>query len=288
MWGQMDQARKPANGRRGGRRRQLSNGRQSGVSLQLDKEKMQMKDTDHVRQKGAPAVRPPSGTEENAEQKDAEKKERETGQTFEVRWLPRRWPRLQARAEVFRTLQSLLHLSALIKDDLPAAFLETSEAYICLSPAAMSNSSSSSHARWQGAARWKQGWNEAWMGRDDSSTTTLPISESIPDERVTNALHLMQDHLQQTMVISQRQSQKTQNEQAASKTQGNAAYEVMVTATQAREQREEARLACDQNRMLNLAKEGCPGHGPFHLHVASLASEGFVWDHHMLGWTRPF
>ena len=61
-----------------------------------------------------------------------------------------------------------------------------------------------------------------------------------------------------------------------------------MTATQAREQREEARLACDQNRMLDLAKEGCPGHGPFHLHVASLASEGFVWDHHMLGWTRPF
>ena len=149
-----------------------------------------------------------------------------------MRWLPRRWPRLQARAEVFRTLQSLLHLSALIKDDLPAAFLETSKAYICLSPAAMINSSSSSHARWQGAARWKQGWNDAWKGWDDSSTTTSPISESIPDERVTNALHLMQDHLQQTTVIAQERSQKTHTQQAASKTQGNAAHEVMEAATQ--------------------------------------------------------
>ena len=128
--------------------------------------------------------------------------------------------------------QSLLHLSALIKDDLPAAFLEISKAYICLSPAAMINSSSSSHARLQGAARWKQGWNDAWKGWDDSSTTTSPISESIPEGRVTNALHLMQDHLQQTTVIAQERSQKTHTEQAASKTQGNAAHEVMEAATQ--------------------------------------------------------
>ena len=39
--------------------------------------------------------------------------------------------------------------------------------------------------------------------------------------------------------------------------------------------------------MLDLVEEGCPGHGAFHLLVASLASKGFVWDPHMLGWTRP-
>ena len=54
-------------------------------SLQLDKDKMQTKDTDHVQQKGVAAVRPPSSTEGNAEWGDAGKKKKRTGQTFEVR-----------------------------------------------------------------------------------------------------------------------------------------------------------------------------------------------------------
>ena len=62
------------------------------------------------------------------------------------------------------------------------------------------------------------------MGRSYNYSTT---SEPIPDERVTNALHMMQDHLQQTMFISQRRSQKTFTDQAASKTKGNAAFEAM-------------------------------------------------------------
>ena len=52
--------------------------------------------------------------------------------------------------------------------------------------------------------------------------------EQIPDERVTTAMHTMQDHLQQTIVISQRRSQKTLTEQAASKTNGNAANEAIL------------------------------------------------------------
>ena len=54
-------------------------------------------------------------------------------------------------------------------------------------------------------------------------------------ERVTNALHVVQDHLQQTRVISQRRSQKALTEQAASKTKSDAANETTEAATQARE-----------------------------------------------------
>ena len=65
--------------------------------------------------------------------------------------------------------------------------LRTKRLSLSLSSAAMSKGSSSSHARRQGAARWKQGWNDAWTGWDDSSATTSAIAESIPDERLTNA-----------------------------------------------------------------------------------------------------
>ena len=90
---------------------------------------------------------------------------------------------------------------------LPPFSLETSEPPSSLSLATMSNSNSSSHARWQGTTRWKQGgWNEACKGWDDCTTTESATPELIPDERVKNALHKMQDYLQQTMVISQRRS----------------------------------------------------------------------------------
>ena len=79
----------------------------------------------------------------------------------------------------------------------------------------MSNSHSSSHARWQGATRWKQGYNAAWKEWDDSTTTESAAPELISDERVMNALHKMQDNLQQTMVISQSWSQKTYNRSKA-------------------------------------------------------------------------
>ena len=52
---------------------------------------------------------------------------------------------------------------------------------------------------------------------------------------VTIALHRMQGHLPETM------AQKAYTEQAASKMQGNAAYEAVEAAAQARESQEEAR-----------------------------------------------
>ena len=63
---------------------------------------------------------------------------------------------------------------------------------------------------WQGSTRWKQGWSGSWKGWDDSSVTVSPVqnSEQISDESITTALHTLQDHLQQTTVISQRRFQK--------------------------------------------------------------------------------
>ena len=63
--------------------------------------------------------------------------------------------------------------------------LETSESHASLSLTALSKGSSSSHARWQGAARWKQGWNDAWKGWNDSAAAAPPITQSILGERVT-------------------------------------------------------------------------------------------------------
>ena len=56
----------------------------------------------------------------------------------------------------------------------------------------------------------------------------------------------MQDHLLQTMVVSQRCSQTTLTEQAASKTKGNAAYEAMEAAIQTREWQAETRRLFEQ------------------------------------------
>ena len=147
-------------------------------------------------------------------------------------------PRGQGRGPLDRPWPT--HLSAL--------FLETSESPASVSPAMMINSSSSSHAQWQGTTRWKQGWSNAWKGWDDSSATASPTHnpEHVSDERFTTALHMMLDHLQQTTVISQRRSQKTLTEQTASRTKGNAAYEAMEAATQARECQEKARLVYEQ------------------------------------------
>ena len=139
---------------------------------------------------------------------------------------------------------------ALSHEEMPAALLlvtSESHASLSLSLATTSKGSLSSHARWQGAARWKRGWNGAWKGWDDISATTSPIPESILDERLTSALHMMQDHLQQTIVISQRRLQKTLSERSASKTNGNAACEAMEAVAEARE-RQEARRPYEQKR----------------------------------------
>ena len=38
---------------------------------------------------------------------------------------------------------------------------------------------------------------------------------------------------------------------------------------------------------LDMVCEGCPGHGPTHLLVASAAEIGFRWDPLALAWSRP-
>ena len=58
---------------------------------------------------------------------------------------------------------------------------------------------------------------------------------------------MMQDHLQQTTVISHKRAQKTLAEQSASKTKGYAAYEATEATTQAREWQEEAKRLYEQN-----------------------------------------
>ena len=40
-------------------------------------------------------------------------------------------------------------------------------------------------------------------------------------------------------------------------------------------------------RLLGMVCEGCPGHGPIHLLVASAAEIGFRWDPLALAWSRP-
>ena len=86
--------------------------------------------------------------------------------------------------------------------------------------------------RWQGNSGWKQSWSGAWKGWDDSS-----------DERI---LHTMQDHLQQTTVITKRRPQKMLSKQSTSKTKDDAASEAMEALTQERERQEEARCVCEQ------------------------------------------
>ena len=132
---------------------------------------------------------------------------------------------------------------ALIHDEMPAAFFSRYLRVTCFSLflSTTSKGSSSSHARWQGAARWKRGWNDPWKGWDDISATTSPISESKLDERLTSGLHMMQDHLPQTIVISQRRLQKTLSERSASKTKGNAACETTEAVAEARERQETRR-----------------------------------------------
>ena len=40
-------------------------------------------------------------------------------------------------------------------------------------------------------------------------------------------------------------------------------------------------------RLLEMVSEGCPGHGPVHLLVASASVVGFQWDTLALGWSQP-
>ena len=120
--------------------------------------------------------------------------------------------------EVSWTLHDLLSAVSVV----PAAFF-ASRSLNCIPVPSTSNNSSSRNTRWQGATRWKQGWNAAWKEWDGSTAAEAATPEPIPDERIMNTLHKMPDHMQQTMVVSQKRAQKTYTEQAASRTERNAA-----------------------------------------------------------------
>ena len=87
---------------------------------------------------------------------------------------------------------------------------------------------------------------DAWHGRDDSTASEPAAAEPAPDERVTNALHTVQDLLQQTTVPSQRRSQKTHAERAATKSKDNADCAAMEAATRARVWQDEAKRLYEQ------------------------------------------
>ena len=88
------------------------------------------------------------------------------------------------------------------------------------------------------SSSWWEGWSGTYHGW---SASTEPVPEPALDERVTNAVHRVQDLLQQTTVLSQRRSTKTHTERAVTISRGSAAYAAMEAATRARERQEEAK-----------------------------------------------
>ena len=108
---------------------------------------------------------------------------------------------------------------------------------LCHLEAPMSSGSSSS---------WWVGWSGTYQGWSDDSPSEPVAHEPASDERVTNALHRVQDLLQQTRVLSHRRSKKTHTELAAERSRGNAAYAAMEAPTRAREWQEEATRLKDQ------------------------------------------
>ena len=55
-------------------------------------------------------------------------------------------------------------------------------------------STTTNHQLKHGSSSTPRGRNHSWKGWDDSSATTPPIAEQDSDERVTCAVHMMQDH----------------------------------------------------------------------------------------------
>ena len=67
------------------------------------------------------------------------------------------------------------------------------------------------------------------------------FSKQAPDEWVLNAVHRLQDPLQQMLALTQRRSHKTVTERATSVSKGNVAYAAMEAVIMAREWQDEAR-----------------------------------------------
>ena len=102
----------------------------------------------------------------------------------------------------------------------------------CFPIAPMSEGSSSS---------WWEGWSGTYHGWQDSSSPDSTPTEQATDEQVMNAVHRLQDRLQQMLAMTQRRSHKTGAERATSVSKGNAAYEAMEAVILAREWQDEAK-----------------------------------------------
>ena len=101
--------------------------------------------------------------------------------------------------------------------------------------ASMSGGSSSS---------WCDGWE--WRGEwQDSSSLDSTPTEQAPDEQAVNAVHKLQDRLQQMPAMTKKRSHKTGTERATSVSKGNDAYAAMEAVITAREWQEEAKRAYD-------------------------------------------
>ena len=82
-------------------------------------------------------------------------------------------------------------------------------------------------------------------GRDGTTPQRQPHP---PRERPTNVLRMMQDHLQQTTVISHGRSQKTLAEQLHHRTKNKVAYEAVDSSSQACGRQAEARRLHEQKQ----------------------------------------
>ena len=92
---------------------------------------------------------------------------------------------------------------------------------------------------------WWDGWE--WRGEwADSSPPDPTPTEQAPDEQVINAVHRLQDRLQQILAMTKRRSHKTGKERATSVSKGNDAYAAMEAVISARECQAEAKRAYDQ------------------------------------------
>ena len=109
-------------------------------------------------------------------------------------------------------------------------------AFHCFPTAPMSGGSSSD---------WWDGWSGTNHGWHDSRSPVPTPTEQAPDEQVMNAVHRLQDQLQQTLALTQSRSHKKVTERATSVPKGNDAYAAMEAVTLAREWQAEAKRAYD-------------------------------------------
>ena len=86
-------------------------------------------------------------------------------------------------------------------------------------------------------------WRGAWA---DSSPPDPTPTEQAPDDQVINAVHKLQDRLQQILTLTKRRAHKAGTERATSASKGKDAYAAMEAVISAREWQAEAKRAYDQ------------------------------------------